>query len=348
MLYSDPHKKQVTMVLSMARSGASAITRALQVIGVSLGDNLVESTIKNPLSVWEDYDVTYKVNRGLMRLLDYPWDGQSLLKELSAEQNDELIKYKEYAQKIMASRLHDSDHWAFKDVNTTTLLPFWQMVINEAKLDDSYIIALRNPLACAYSNAKHSAIEIEAGLLEWLRNLIIAIDMTHGKRRIVVSYELLLEEPEMQLQRMAKELRAIEELDAQQVESYKTDFLGQKQHHYSYNLEDLKNNAAIKAVPLCLRVYELFLQLARDESSFVDGDFYTQWQEIKDEFEHNYPLYHYARALIKENHLLQRELRVIRKSIPWRLCYPLRMVENFVRQRRRSARSERRLVKAYG
>lgn len=345
---TEQSKQQVIMVLAMARSGTSAITRGLKAIGIGLGDYMHKPDKRNPTGFWEDVDVTYRINRGLLRHLNYPWVCPSLGKKMQDGDDADLVKFKKYACHLVKERLGASKYWGFKDPNTTTLLPFWQSVLEEANVQDSYVIALRNPLGCAYSNIKHSNLELEAGLLEWLRNLILAVDGTHSKRRLVVSYDLLLQDPAKQLRRMARDLTPGVGADETEVEAYAKEFINHKLHHYSYTEEDLKTNQAMQAVPLCIKVYDLLMRLAKDELSFADSDFYTEWQEIKDDFEKYFPLYYYARTLIKENHITQRKLRVIAKSIPWRITYPLRVVENYFRQKRRLARKYKRLEKAYG
>jgi hypothetical protein len=339
--------KRVVMVLGMARSGTSTICRGLNAIGVNLGKKMLWPDRRNPKGFWEDMDVTFKINRGLVRLLNYPWICEDLAAQMRALHNHALKDFKNYAVLLVGERLAGRSNWGFKDPNTTVLLPFWQSVLNEVQAEDSYVIALRNPLGCAYSNIKHSDLELEGGLLAWLKNIILAVDGSQGKKRVVVSYEKLLEYPLNELLRMRRDL-SIYSASQQDMEDYARRYVDKNLQHHVYSDNDLVTHPAIAAVPLCLRVYNLLKRLADDTLSFVDDEFYTEWQSIKQEFNDHYPLYFYARSIQMENKQLERELRGIRKALPWKLFSPLWLLDDFLRARRRAGRQYKRLTKAYG
>jgi hypothetical protein len=335
------------MVLGMARSGTSAITRGLKAIGVDLGDKLHQPDQRNPKGFWEDNDVNYKVNRSILRSMGYPWFCAGLADHLRLKDNAVLNGMIPYAVNLVQDRLAGVKCWGFKDTNTIQLLPFWQTVIAEAGAEDRYVIALRNPLGCAHSNIRHSNLELEAGLLGWLKCIILAVDGTHHKKRVVVSYDLLLNDPVTALQHMSRGLD-IEIRNNAEVDFYARNFLDKKLHHHVYGETDLQNDVAIAAVPLCLRVYALMMRLASNSLSFADQDFLTEWAAIRVEFDAYRPLYTYANTIQKQNQQLEREIRAIHKSFIWKLVYPLRRLDDALRVRRKAARQSRRLVKAYG
>jgi hypothetical protein len=294
---------------------------------------------------WQDSDVTFKINRELMRLLNYPWSGDEVVEKMRLHHHA-LNNFKKFAIRLVGERLARHSFWGFKDTNTTVLLPFWQSVFNEAQVEDCYVIALRNPLGCAYSNIKHSHLELEGGLLAWLKNIILAVDGSLGKKRVVVSYESLLENPLNELLRMRRDL-SIYVASQQDMEEYVKYVVDKKLHHHVYSDDDLVNHAAVAALPLCLRVYYLMKQLADDTLSFTADTFCSEWRAIKVEFDKQYPLYHYAHTLQMENKQLERELRGIRKALPWKLFSPLWWLDNFLRGRRKLGRQYKRLAKAY-
>ncbi len=340
-------KKRVIMVLGMARSGTSAIARGLKAIGVDLGQKLHKPDQRNPKGFWEDNDVNYKVNRGILRSLNYPWVCTQLEEHMRLQDNHLLNIMKRYAVNLVHDRLNGLACWGFKDTNNAVLLPFWQSVLQEAGVDDGYVIAIRNPLGCAYSNIKHSNLDLEAGLLAWLKNVILAVEGTHQRTRVVVSYDLLLNDPVSALHHLADGLK-INIADENEVAEYASQFVDHKLHHHAYNEADLLTNPAMDAVPLCRRTYALMMQLAGDTLSFTDEAFVAEWRAIKSEFEHYYPLYNYANAVLKQNLQLERDIRAVNKSFFWRLLYPFRLIDDVLRMRRKSVRLAKRLVKAYG
>jgi hypothetical protein len=57
------NNKNIFLVLGMARSGTSAITRGLNALGIDLGNKLTPANEKwNPKGFWEDNEVVYQIN----------------------------------------------------------------------------------------------------------------------------------------------------------------------------------------------------------------------------------------------------------------------------------------------
>lgn len=317
--------KRVFMVMAMARCGTSTIARGLNAIGVDLGNSLSRPDHRNPKGFFEDMDVTFKINRGLLRLLNHPWTCPELAERMRLQDDAALNQFRDYAVRLVQTRLTHTETWGFKDTNTSLLLPFWQSVMQSAGVEENYIFALRNPLGCAYSNIKHSRLPPESGLLEWLKNLILAIGGTHGRKRMVVSYDLMLQEPLHELLRMQRHL-SIASVSQSELNTFASKFVDKKLHHHHYTDADLLNDPAMLAVPVCLTAYQLLMRVAKDELSMQDEEFLQAWQQIEDEFYKYYPLYAYATSIQKENHLLEREIRVVRKSVPWKLLAPMRFL----------------------
>lgn len=69
--------KSIVVVLGMHRSGTSAITRGLMVLGVELGDNLMPPAADNNKGFFEDVDVN-AINVELYRSLGHGQDWHTL------------------------------------------------------------------------------------------------------------------------------------------------------------------------------------------------------------------------------------------------------------------------------
>src|SRR5690242_18964556 len=63
--------KSIIVVLGRDRSGTSAITRGLMVLGVALGGSLLPSALSNEKGFFEDADI-YAINMALSRSLKRP------------------------------------------------------------------------------------------------------------------------------------------------------------------------------------------------------------------------------------------------------------------------------------
>ncbi len=340
-------QKNVFVVLGMARSGTSAITRGLQALGVDLGEQLTPGGKWNPTGFWEDHDIVYKINGKIFSTLQFaPYGIQRLEPELQL--SEALDAVRSSALTLLNERFATTNHWGFKDPSTVKTLTFWQALFTTANIQDHYIIALRNPLAAAQSYQKLTGTPLEVGLLLWLMHLLPAIDDTHGRKRIVVSYELLLQQPQAELTRMQKNLALTSLCNQDNIDAYVNEFLDKDLHHYAFDNRDLKLHPAAAVTPLCAQAYEFLLRLARDEIQFDSEEFFSLWQEIKTELEKIYPIYCYIDMLLKQNKQLEKNLHTIHKSILWKMLYPLRIIDDALRAKRVRSRAQKRLAKAYG
>jgi hypothetical protein len=86
-------------------------------------------------------------------------------------------------------------------------------------------------------------------------------------------------------------------------------------------------------------------KLARDEITFDSEEFARGWQSIKEEFAFMQPLYRYVEVLLNQRKALARENRKRNKSFPWRLIYPLRFIDDKLRNMRKNASKKRKATK---
>jgi hypothetical protein len=332
-------QKNIFVVLGMPRSGTSAVARGLKALGVNLGEELIPARASwNAKGYFEDKEVVHQING---KVLDQVFDKFESIQILDHAQlsADTLQPIRSKAINLIKQRFGQEMHWGFKDPRTARLLPFWQSIFSELNLQDHYVIVLRNPLASAHSFHKLTKIDLEKGLLLWLAHLIPAVDETMDKKRIVVSYDLMLANPLHELQRMQSSLK-IESAEPAELETYAKQFLDKNLQHYDFSYEDLKNHPATSVMPIGLKVYDLLLKLAKDEMTFADPLFLNSWTEIKKEFAQLYPLYCYMDNLLRRNKQLERTVRTIKKSLPWKMVYPLRIIDNKLREIRKWSRGE--------
>ncbi|HVE44545.1 MAG TPA: hypothetical protein VNC84_05365 [Gammaproteobacteria bacterium] len=338
--------KNIVVVLGMARSGTSAIASGVNAIGVNFGKHLEKpNALWNPKGFWEDLDIVFKINRGVLYALRQDWFEVHQFEE-SWQQHESLANLKKSAKDILIDRFTDTDYFGFKDPRTAMTLPFWQDIFSQLALNESYVISLRNPLASAYSYQRVSGADLEVGLLMWIMHLMPAITHTHGKKRLMVNYDTLLAKPREELMRIKQKL-ALPDFASHHIDHYVEGFLDKKLQHFEYGLADLKSHAAAAIVPICYQMYDLFLKLARDDIAFESDAFKESWfGEIEPAFQAAKPAFRYINVLMKRHKAQERALRAIHKSIPWKLIYPLRIVDDWLRDRRREKREKRRLVRS--
>lgn len=330
-------QKKIYVVLGMPRSGTSAVARGLNALGIDLGDQLIPGkTNWNLKGFFEDKDIVREINERILHITCDKWESIKIL-DYSQFNHPRIQAIRNKAVKLVKERFGSKSHWGYKDPRTARLIPFWQSIFSELDLQDHYVIALRNPLASAHSFKKLTKIDLEKALLLWLSHLIPAIDETDKKQRIVVSYDLLLQNPHLQLDRIKKYFN-LNFCRASDLENYANEFLDKNLKHYEFSEQEFQSHNATSIIPVGLKVYDLLFKLAKDEISFQDEQFVQSWQVIKSEFNKIYPIYCYIDDLLKRNKEYERKFRKINKSLLWKMTYPLRLIDDKFREIRKKYR----------
>ena len=182
-------------------------------------------------------------------------------------------------------------------------------------------------------------MDLEMGLLIWMINLVSAFEGTHGKKRVVICYELMLENPLRELERIRTALDICTTINVEEANCYANEFLDKKLIHYHFSDDELKTHSAMAISPLCLTIYELVLKLAKDEIAFNSEDFQSAWQSIKSEFSTLYPIYNYTHHLWRQNKEFKRNIRSIHRSFSYKMLYPIRLIDTVFRKVRSQLKS---------
>jgi glycosyltransferase involved in cell wall biosynthesis len=268
---------KLVVVLGMHRSGTSAITRGLQVMGVELGDKLMPPIEgNNPKGFWEDVDLN-ALNVEILSTINNDW---YCLKPISLSDIQILNEkgYFERAIDLLRQKAEGRNIFGIKDPRISKLLPFWKEVFNYCQFDVSYVIALRHPLSVASSLAKRDGFEIEQSYFLWLSHVITSLTNSAGVNRVLVDYDRLMHSPDHELERIAKNTGL--EIDSAKLESYKYDFLEHGLRHTVYDVNDLVNDSC----PAIVReVYFSLLDVASEKTDL--GEFESKIALWSDELE---------------------------------------------------------------
>jgi O-antigen biosynthesis protein len=226
----------------MHRSGTSVMTRALQVIGVPLGDNLIEPIVDiNPKGFWEDAEINL-FDQELLRFIESDWHD---VRPVTTQQIEKLIEngYLQKATEILTSKFADTNLFGLKDPRIAKLLPFWQQVFKECNLEVNYVIALRNPLSIAESLKKRDGFTLERSILLWMDHTFNAVLHTQKNKRLVVDYDKLIQNPTKQINRIANSVGP--KINADALDNFKNDFLDKNLRHKEFKFAEIKKNNKI-------------------------------------------------------------------------------------------------------
>ncbi|WP_213876534.1 glycosyltransferase [Pseudomonas sp. dw_358] len=260
--------KKIIIVLGMHRSGTSALTRALDTLGVSLGSNLHPAGPDNPTGFWEDSDVI-ALNNELLTHLNSAHDLMGVV-EPDLFSVPSIVESLEHAKQLLLTKTTGLDVWGMKDPRIARLLPYWSRVLGELGWEVGYVIALRNPLNVAASLAVRNHMPSVKAYVLWLEHMLQAVAHSARHKRLVVEYDELLEAPRQQLERIAAALELVPPTQ-EAFKTYAEEFLDTGLRHGNHDAAELV--ALEDDHPLLVRTYRLLHECSLDRLSLDSTEF---------------------------------------------------------------------------
>ena len=188
---------RAVLLLGMHRSGTSAIARGLGALGVYLGDDFLDAQPENPTGYWEDKGIV-ALDERLLAALGLRWDDTSPV-ALRAFERRRVRALRRDAIRYLNRTFTSAPLWGFKDPRTIRVLPFWQRALRDCEVDDSYVVAIRNPRSVAASLFTRQAMDADTAYRLWLVHMVPFFNDVIGKPFVVVDYDLLMRDPRAQL-----------------------------------------------------------------------------------------------------------------------------------------------------
>lgn len=283
---SQPTKKQLYVVLGMHRSGTSAITRSLAVLGIQLGERLLPPVEgDNDKGFWEDIDL-HSLDIEMMKFLGTEWSHVAMITPA------DVIRLQEQgfflrAVELIRRKISDSNRFGFKDPRVAKLMPFWREVFAHCDFEVTYVFAMRNPLSVARSLGKRDGMASEQSYWAWFGHVITGLVHSAGSACVMVDYDRLMQAPESELERLSKALNL--GIDVGALQAYKEDFLDENLRHTVYAADDLQVDQTCP--PLVHEVYSNLLEVACDRLDLQDPELQARIEKWFKQYEQlQYPL----------------------------------------------------------
>lgn len=185
--------RRALLVAGMHRSGTSALTRTLSLVGGALASKLAGGVAgDNDLGFWESVDVVALHDRALASA-GSAWDDVSRFPEAWFESDvgrafgDELLA-------LLQREFAEAPLFAIKDPRLCRLVPLWLPVLPRLGVRGQFVLPLRSPAEVAASLKARNDFPLSKGYLVWLRNVLDAERATRGQERVFVTYEGLLKD----------------------------------------------------------------------------------------------------------------------------------------------------------
>lgn len=197
--FTKPRSKAV-LILGHERSGTSVLTRALNFMGVDLGnDKFINPTNLNPKGYFEN-EFIWTIHRQIGKKIKYrpaAW-GYAHARDLRGERQ----QLTEYVKNHFAHR----PVWGWKDPRTNDLLHLWQVILRDLNIEPHYVIIVRNPMDVVDSNVRSWNLDESWTIRNWQIHTLFAFRDTWGGKRVLISYEELFGNPVECLRRISRTL----------------------------------------------------------------------------------------------------------------------------------------------
>lgn len=197
--------RSAIIIVGMHRSGTSAITRALSLLGADLPSNLMPAVEgNNDAGFWESMDI-YHLNEEILQNVGSSWFGLNTI---------EFSNLSPYLQNIFKVKAYDtikknygsSELFLIKDPRICKLLSFWLEVLSDLSINPRCIIPFRHPLEVAASLNRRDGLSIEHSLALWIRHVLDAEKNSRSLARVFCSYNDLMSDWHRLVERIGTQL----------------------------------------------------------------------------------------------------------------------------------------------
>ena len=264
-------------VIGMHRSGTSAVARGLQALGVYLGNDFLDAQPENPTGYWEDRGIV-EINERVLKALGMKWDDADAI-DPNAFGGWRMWRLRGEAKRYLRRHFTSHSPWGFKDPRTIRLLPFWRAVLGGVKVNDAYLLVIRNPASVAASLFARQGMKGDAAQRLWLAHVVPFLDRLAGTRFAVVDYDRFMLDPRGQLERIGRKLAILQPrtMESEEVGRFADEFLDAKLRHTLFTSGDI--DASTETGRKTRDAYVLLDELAADRRE-PDERFWSVWRGI--------------------------------------------------------------------
>ncbi|MBP2303045.1 glycosyltransferase [Azospirillum picis] len=178
------------IVLGMHRSGTSALTRAVNILGAAVPSNLYPALPSNPLGHWESNDLI-ALHDEILASVGLAYDGLGPFPQawFATPQAEAMV---DRLVGVLHRDFAGAPLFVLKDPRICRLVPLWLRVLARFGARPVFLVPIRHPFEVAGSLFKRNGFSREKSLLLWLRHMAEAEPATRGQERCFLTYDALL------------------------------------------------------------------------------------------------------------------------------------------------------------
>ena len=187
---NDEGRRRCLFVLGMHRSGTSALTGLLQLLGVDLGSDLMAPQADNEKGFFENNKVV-KLNERILAALGSDWDD---LRPLPAGwwEREDIRAFQDEMAGVLTGEFGQAGLFAIKDPRLCRLMPIWTGVLDRLGLPFSSIIMMRNPAEINLSLEKRDGFSRLKSSLLWAQHVLSAERYSRDHPRVFIDFARII------------------------------------------------------------------------------------------------------------------------------------------------------------
>lgn len=179
------------LVLGMHRSGTSALSKLLNLLGCDLPLNQMPANAGNETGYWESSAI-FQLNEDILASAGTSWDDWQPFNK-GWYNSPVTSRYLSRAREVLRNEFNDSPLFVLKDPRNCRLSEFWLRVLEKENIDPAIVIPIRNPLEVAESLETRDGMDTGYAQLLWLRHVLDAESSTRGLKRHFSTYDQILD-----------------------------------------------------------------------------------------------------------------------------------------------------------
>lgn len=231
-------RRRALVVVGMHRSGTSAITRVLSLLGADLPHHVVAAAPDNALGFWES-KALMKLHNEVLAAAGSSWHD---VVPIPADwfNSDAARESEERLAELVAEEYEDSEFFVVKDPRICRLVPLWRRALERLAVEPSFVMPIRNPLEVADSLRDRNALDADRSMVLWLRHVLDAEAHTREDVRSLISYEALLADWRAVAKKVGSNLRLRWPRAAEDVADEVESFLSAQHRHHVRGAAELE------------------------------------------------------------------------------------------------------------
>ena len=221
----------------MHRSGTSAVTRVLNLLGLDLPERLYPPQEDNPLGFWEPLAVV-AAHESFLAAIGSSYDDVLPIPEQTLR-SEEAAAFVERLVGFLRSEFDGSSAYVIKDPRLARLVPLWLEAIARAGATPAFVLPHRSPLEVAASLYARNGFSTTKSLLLWLRHVLAAEHATRDAPRSFVRYENLVRDWRPVVDRIARDLDLVWPRNPQRAHAEIDAYLSPRHRHQVSDADEL-------------------------------------------------------------------------------------------------------------